>query len=84
MSIRPSKAAIALVVVLVGVLLTTLVPHAPFRDLGHAEAATSVSYAENGTGPVARFSATDQDGDPIEWSLDGADSGAFTVTGGGA
>ena len=83
MSIRPSKAAIALVVVLVGVLLTTLVPHAPFRDLGHAEAtSSSVSYAENGTGPVARFSATDQDGDPIAWSLSGADSGAFTIVGG--
>ena len=44
---------------------------------------TSVSdYAENGTGPVATFSATDQDGDAIEWSLGGDDNGDFTIDGG--
>ena len=49
---------------------------------GTAFAATSVSYAENGTEPVATFSATDQDGDAIVWSLDGADKGDFTIDGG--
>ncbi|MDD9995203.1 MAG: cadherin domain-containing protein, partial [Dehalococcoidia bacterium] len=83
MLIRPSNAAIALVVVLVGVLLATMVPHAPLRDLGYAEAAdTTVTYAENGTGPVATFTATDEDGDPIEWSLSGTDAEAFSIDGG--
>ena len=81
MSIRPSNAAIALVVVLVGILLTTLVPHSPFRDLGSAEAANaSYSYAENGTDPVARFSATDQDGGTITWGLNGTDKDDFEIS----
>ena len=47
-----------------------------------ATAATSVSYPENGMDPVATFSATDQDGDAIEWSLSGPDEGDFTIDGG--
>ena len=43
---------------------------------------TALEYDENGTGPVATFSATDQDGDAIEWSLGGADAGDFTIDGG--
>ena len=43
---------------------------------------TAVDYDENGTGPVATFSATDQDGDDIEWSLGGTDKGDFTIDGG--
>ena len=83
MLIRPSNAVIALVVVLVGVLLTTMVPYAPLRDLGDAEAAdTSITYDENGTGPVATFTATDPDGDAIEWTLGGEDAEDFTIGGG--
>ena len=37
------------------------------------------TYAENGTDPVATFSATDQDGDAIVWGLDGDDEGAFEI-----
>ncbi len=44
--------------------------------------ASSLDYAENGTGPVATFDATDQDGDPIEWSLSGDDVARFTIEGG--
>ena len=51
---------------LVAAILATLLLLAPA-----ASAATSVSYAENGTDPVATFSATDQDGDAIVWSLGG-------------
>ena len=82
MSIRPSNAAIALVVVLAGILLTTLVPQGPFRDLGSAEAANPVtySYAENGTDPVARFSATDQDGGTVTWGVNGTDAEAFEIS----
>ena len=43
---------------------------------------SSINYAENGTGPVATFSASDQDGDPIEWSLGGLDKESFTIAGG--
>ncbi len=43
---------------------------------------SSVSYAENGTGSVATFTATDADGDAIVWSLSGADAKFFTIDGG--
>ena len=41
--------------------------------------ATSVTYPENGTDPVATFTATDQDGDEIVWSLSGTDEGDFMI-----
>ena len=37
-------------------------------------------YPENSTDPVATFSATDRDGDPIEWSLAGDDAGDFAIS----
>ena len=37
------------------------------------------TYAENGTASVATFTATDQDGDDIEWSLGGVDAGTFEI-----
>ena len=37
---------------------------------------------ENGEDPVATFSATDADGDEIEWSLSGVDEDAFEIDGG--
>ena len=81
MLIRPSNAVIALVVVLVGLLLATVIP---YGSTGHVVFAqdSSLSYAENGTGPVATFAATDQDGDAIEWSLSGDDADLFTIDGG--
>ena len=42
----------------------------------------SISFAENGTSPVGRFRAHDQDGDAIRWSLSGADAGLFTIDSG--
>ena len=42
----------------------------------------SISYEENDTEPVATFSATDPDGDPIVWSLSGPDAADFTIEGG--
>ena len=44
----------------------------------------SISYAENGTEPVATFSATDQDGDAIAFSLGGADVKLFEISASGA
>ena len=43
---------------------------------------SSISYDEGGTDPVATFTATDQDGDAIVWSLSGADAEDFTIEGG--
>ena len=45
-----------------------------------AFAATSQNYPENGTEPVATFSATDEDGDAIEWSLALEDAGDFAIS----
>ena len=42
----------------------------------------SMGFAENGTSPVAAFSAHDQDGDAIGWSLGGRDADLFTIDGG--
>ena len=42
----------------------------------------SIDYDENGTGPVATYTATDEDGDDIEWSLGGTDADDFTIDGG--
>ena len=40
----------------------------------------SASFTENGTGPVATYSARDAEDLPITWSLSGRDAGAFTFT----
>ena len=81
MLIRPSNAFIALVLVIVGTLLATMIPYGHVSHVAYAQD-SSVSYAENGTGPVATFSATDADGDAIVWSLNGDDAKRFTITGG--
>ena len=39
-------------------------------------------YDENGTDPVANFSAIDPEGDSIAWSLRGVDAADFDITGG--
>ena len=38
-----------------------------------------INYAENGTGPVATYTAIDPEGDVITWSRSGADVGDFTI-----
>ena len=40
------------------------------------------SFAENRTGTVATYSARDEEGDAITWSLGGDDAGDFTITNG--
>ena len=40
------------------------------------------TYPENAEGPVQSFTAEDEEGDPIEWSLEGDDEGDFEITGG--
>ena len=40
----------------------------------------AVDYAENGTDPVATYSATDQDGHDITWGLEGEDAADFEIS----
>ena len=39
-------------------------------------------YDENGMDPVATFTASDEDNDPLKWGLEGADATDFDITGG--
>ena len=41
--------------------------------------ASSVEFAENGTGPVASYTASDPDGDALVWSLTGTHASAFAA-----
>ena len=74
---RTYKALTSRPVFVLAAALAILMLAAPF-----VFAATSVTYPENGTDPVATFAATDQDGDPIVWSLGGDDVGQFSIDGG--
>ena len=42
----------------------------------------SVEYAENGLLPVATYTATDPEGESLDWDLSGTDSGDFTISNG--
>ena len=44
--------------------------------------ATPDPYKENGTGPVATYRAADPERDPIQWTLEGADADALTISNG--
>ena len=70
-------------VLLASILLANMMPDGLLSHLAYARTAnSSIEYAENGTAPVGRFRAHDQDGDAIEWSLSGPDAGLFTIDGG--
>ena len=75
---RPFKSVIARIAIVALALSLVF----PFIPAALADGHISLTYAENGTGPVATFTATDQDGDAIEWSLNGADKKLFTIDGG--
>ena len=70
----------ALVIVLAGMLVASVIPDGPTGHLAYAQTAdSSIEFAENGTAPVGTFNAYDQDGDVIEWSLSGPDEDLFTI-----
>ena len=56
---------------IIGAVLATLVLIAPVVS---AADPIEIDYAENGMDAVLTFSATDADGDEIEWSLGGVDA----------
>ena len=73
----------ALVIVLAGMLVASVIPDGPTGHPAYAQTAdSSIEFAENGTGPVGTFYAYDQDGDAIVWSLSGPDADKFTIDGG--
>ena len=74
---------LAAVVALLGALLLTI------RPVGAQEAPplipnaeTEFTYAENGTGPVTTYRATDPEGNKIFWTLEGTDDANFKIDGG--
>ena len=62
---------------LLAVGLLALLPGGPLR----AQEAT-IDYAENGTDPVATYTAVDPEGAEIVWELRGDDAGDFNIEGG--
>ena len=76
--ISASRALGGLAVVLaltVGMLF--LLPGGPL----HAQEA-AIQYAENGTGPVATYTASDPEGAMVKWSLGGVDASDFMIDNG--
>ena len=70
----------ALVAILTGVLLASVMPGDPAGHLAFAQTAdSSLAFAENGEDPVGTFRARDQDGDSITWSLGGPDADLFSI-----
>ena len=63
---------------LVAAILATILIIAPVVSAADAD----YEYAENGTDPVATFSATDPDADAgdIEWSVSGVDAEFFEIS----
>ena len=72
---RTYKALTSRPVFVLAAALAILMLAAPF-----VFAATSISYPENGMDSVATLSAMDEDGDAIDWTLDGDDKGDFVIT----
>ncbi len=52
------------------------------HDPVHVTGVRSVRYPENGTGPVASYTAFDEAGHVIRWSVSGPDDDLFTIDGG--
>ena len=70
----------ALVAILTGMLLVSVMPGDPAGHLAFAQTAdSSLAFAENGEDPVGTFRARDQDGDSITWSLGGPDADLFSI-----
>ena len=66
---------------IVAAVLTALLVIAP--AVSAADPVVIDDYEENSTDDVASFSATDEDGDAIEWSLGGEDARAVSTIPGG-
>ena len=71
---QTSTTAIARIVLLAGILLAlAFLASRSFFPAFAQEAAEQIPYDENGTGPVANFTAMDPEGEAIVWVLSGDD-----------
>ena len=69
------------VILFAGILLAGSVMLMSLYDSTFAQE-SAIEYAENGTDPVATYTAVDPEGVGIKWSLSGTDADAFTIEGG--
>ena len=72
-------------ILLAGALVAVLLLASIERDLAHAQAQTEserIEYAENGTAPVAAYTAVDPEGTGIVWTKSGTDADEFELNGG--
>ena len=72
------------VLLVAGVLLAgSILAMTMFNSALFAQDSAAIEYAENGTDPVATYTAVDPDGTAISsWTVGGTDAGAFTIEGG--
>ena len=66
------------ILALLAASLLFLLPGSPLQ----AQDDGTIEYAENGTGPVATYTAVDPEGTAVKWSLAGLDAGDFSISGG--
>ena len=69
---------LAILAALAASLLFLLLPGSPLK----AQDDGTIDYPENGTGPVATYTAEDPEGASIRWSLDGNDAADFMIENG--
>ena len=75
-------AAVAALALMAALLATVLPAGAQDRPPVIPDAQTIFDYPENGNGPIATYSATDPEINPVFWTLGGADAADFTIVNG--
>ena len=70
------------ILALLALLTASLLFLLPGGPLHAQDADGPIMYAENGTGPVATYTAVDPEGKSIVWSLAGTDMGDFSIENG--
>ena len=80
---RPSKAAIAPVVLIIGALLAALFLLLFLNNGALAQDSGLITYAENGVGPVRDFTSDDPEDAGIDWDVTGTDAVDFEISSSG-
>ena len=70
------------VLLVAGVLLAGSIVAMTMLRSTFAQVSGAIEYAENGTDPVATYTAVDPEGAAVKWSLAGLDAGDFSIDGG--
>ena len=82
MSYRSLTAVLPRVILFAGILLAVSMLAIPLYNPLFAQDSGTIEYAENGTGPVATYTAVDPEGADIVWSVAGTDAGDFSIENG--